>query len=204
MAVQSEVSIANLALQKLGDERIASLTEDSTVAREVNNCYEILRDREQRAHAWNFCKKRTILAPDATPPPFDYAFAFPLPADNLRLLPPNRLGLDWKIENHNGTKAILTNDGNTLEIEYVARIEDTAQFDPLFVEALASKMAWHMAEKLTQSNTKKAAALQEYITTMREARKINSFENIATETPQDSWDAARRVGGLRNDIRRLY
>ena len=187
-----EVSIANLALQKLGAERITSLTQDHVNARAVNNCYEQLRDKELRLHVWNFAKTRTTLAPSATEPDFGFLFAFPLPSDYLRLLPPKRLGLDWRIENHNGTRAILTNDGNTLEIVYIARITDPTRFDDAFIEAFAAKLAWHMAEELTQSNTKKDDAKLEYRDAMREARRINAFENISQEEPEDPWLAARR------------
>ncbi|SOD41316.1 hypothetical protein [Nitrosovibrio sp. Nv4] len=191
MAV-SDVSIANLALQKLGAARITSLTEDSRNARSINNCYELVRDRELRAHKWNFAVKRTTLAPDATAPDFDFGYAFTLPSDCLRILPPSRHGLDWKIENHGGSAAILTNDGDTLEILYISSVEDPTVFDPLFVDAFAAKLAWHICEELTQSNQKKADAFNEYKMAIREARQANAFENISEDAPEDPWLAVRR------------
>lgn len=191
MAV-SDVSIANLALQKLGATRITSLTEDSRNARSVNACYEHLRDKELRAHKWNFAIKRTTLAPSATDPDFDYDYAFPLPSDCLRLLPPSRHALDWKIESHDGSPAILTNDGDTLEILYVARITDPTQFDECFIEMLACKIADHCCEEITQSNAKQANIREQYRDARREARQMNAFENISDEPPEDPWLAARR------------
>jgi len=190
----SVVSVSNLALQKLGAGSIVSMDEDSREARAANACYEPLRDRELRAHAWNFAIKRTTLAPSATTPDFDFTYAFPVPSDLLRLLPPARTGLDWTIENLNGTPHIHTNDGDTLEIRYVARMTDPTQFDALFVEMLAAKMAWHMCEGLTQSNTKKADIQQEYKDLRAEARKINAFEQPVPEESEPPWLAARRTG----------
>lgn len=190
MAV-SDVAIANLALQKLGAARITSLTEDSRNARSVNACYTFMRDRELRAHKWNFAIKRTTLAPDATEPDFEYGYAFPIPSDCLRLLPPARNDLDWKIESHQSYPSILTNDGDTLEIIYIARIEDPSQFDSLFVDAFACKLAWHLCEEITQSNSKKADALSEYTLSMRDAKRMNAFENISEEPPEDTWLTAR-------------
>lgn len=187
----SEVAIANLGLQKLGAERIVSLGEDSRNARAINNCYTILRDRELRAYKWNFAKKRKTLAADAVAPGFGFLYAFTLPSDFLRLLPPARYNLDWRIENHEGANSILTNDGSTLEIIYIHRVTDPNLFDPLFVEMLASKIAWHTCEEITQSNVKKDDAQQDYDIARLEARRINAFENISEESDQDPWLYAR-------------
>ena len=197
MAV-SNVSICNLALQKLGAARIDSLSDASKNARECNACFEAMRDRELRANRWKFAIKRTTLAPSSVVPDFTYNQAFLLPPDCLRPLFPARLGLDWKVENHEGVPAILTNDGDTLEVRYVAIITDPTQFDALFVEALACKIAWHLCEALTQSNTKKTAAQQEYVLAIREARKMNAIEIGTQKQPIDEWLAARRTGQLSN------
>lgn len=194
----SDVAICNLALQKLGASRISSLSDASENARECNAAYETIRDRELRANRWKFAIKRTTLAPSSTTPDFTYTYAFVLPPDCLRVLFPARLGLDWKIENHVGDPAILTNDGNTLEVRYVARITDPTKFDALFVEALAAKLAWHLCETFTQSNTKKAAALDEYKMALAEARKINAIELGVLKQPVDEWLMARRIGQLYN------
>lgn len=197
MAV-SDVAICNLALQKLGAARISSLSDASKNARECNAAYEFLRDKELRANRWKFAIKRVTLAPHATTPDFTYTYAFILPSDCLRVLFPARLGLDWKIENHQGSPAILTNDGDTLEVRYLARITDPTKFDACFVEALACKLAWHLAEALTQSNTKKEASALEYKMTMAEARRMNAVELGVLKQPVDEWLAARRTGQLQN------
>jgi hypothetical protein len=193
----SEVAICNLALQKLGAGSITSLSDNSTEARACAACYEAMRDRELRAYPWNFAKKRATLAPDATAPAFDFTYAFTPPTDFLRLLPATarnnfygdqaRNDSDWRIE----SGKILTNDGDTLEIVYVARVTDPTKFDVLFVEALACKMAWHMCERITQSNQKKADLLAEYRAVIAEARRVNAFENVPIDAPMDTWLSAR-------------
>lgn len=197
MAV-SEVAICNLGLQKIGAARISSLSDASETARECNAAYELLRDRELRSNRWKFAITRTTLAPSSTTPDFAYLYAFLLPSDCLRVLFPARIGLDWKIENHTGSPAILTNDGTTLEIRYVQRITDATKFDLLFVEALACKLAWHLCERLTQSNSKKAAALEEYKMCMAEARRMNAVEIGTLKQPVDEWLDARQNGQLVN------
>lgn len=191
----SEVSICNLALQKLGAKRITALTEDSNNARQVNACYESLRDRELRLHPWKFAITRATLTPSATAPAFDYAYAFPLPADCLRLLlPADRPLLDWKRETQGGQQVILTNEGDSLEIRYIARVTDPNQFDPAFVEMLACKIAWNCCEQITNSNEKKHDALDDYKLARADAKKVDAFEDEATEAPLSSWETARRTG----------
>lgn len=194
----SEVSVCNLALQKLGAARIVSLTENSRNAKSVNACYVPQRDNELRKYKWNFAKKRASLAAHATAPAFMYEAAYPVPTDFLALIKPARLGLDWHIENHEGVLAILTNDGAPLEIRYIARITNAALFDPSFVEMLACKIAWHTCEDITQSNTKKAALMEEYMFHKAEARRQNAFDTDKQPEPVDEWLVARHTGQLVN------
>jgi len=188
----SEVYICNLGLQKIGASRISSLTEDSKNANECSACYSHLRDAELRRHNWNFARKRVTLAPSDVTPDFDYDYAFPLPSDCLRILPPAVNGLDWRIESHEGQTAILTNDGSSLEVNYISRVTDTARFDPSFDEMLACRIADHLCEMLTGSNAKAVKANNDYKEARAEARRNNAFENIAEEFPEDPWLAARR------------
>src|SRR4051812_44976933 len=104
----SDVSICNLALQKLGATRIAALTDNSRNARAVAACYEQMRDRELRANPWNFAKARAQLAAAGTAPAFDYNNAFPLPTDFLRLILPQQVGLDWRMESQDNQRVILS------------------------------------------------------------------------------------------------
>ncbi len=187
----SDVDICNFALQKLGAEPIVSLTQDSENARSCNRVFTHLRDAELRAHPWNFAIKRAQLAADSTAPAFGFATAYTLPSDFLRLLPPdvqfNPNDLDWQIEG----RKILTDDSGALDIRYIYRVEDTNDFDDLFVEALACRIAAELCEKITQSNSKAQMIREDYTTAMRTARKMNAFENIPAEPPTDTWITSR-------------
>lgn len=190
----SEVSVSNLALTKLETSAITSLSENSTNGRACAAAYEPMRDRELRAHPWSFAKTLATLAPHATAPDHSYAYAFPLPADFLRLLPPARHGLDWTIKRHENVSCILTNDGSTLEIEYVAKVTDPTAFDPLFIDALATRMALHMVGRITGSATKKESLKDDYRAIIAEARKVNAIEQISQDPPIDTWLEARETG----------
>lgn len=187
----SEVDIANRALQKLGAERIVSLTQDSENARACNLSYPLIRDAELRNHPWNFAIKRAQLAADATAPAFGPANSYTLPSDCLRLLPPdpsaNFNTHDWQVEG----RKILTDDAAPLEIRYISRVTDTTQYDSLFIEALACALAQELCEQLTQSNSKAQIIRSDYMAAIRAARKQNAFENTSAEPPVDTWITCR-------------
>jgi hypothetical protein len=194
----SNVSIANLALQKLGAASIVVLTPAPGSAADMSSCFESIRDDELRKYRWKFAIRRATLAAHATAPLFTYTRAFPLPTDYLSLIKPARLGLDWHIENHEGVVSILSNDGTTLDIRYIARITDPALFDPSFVQMFACKLAWQCCERITQSNTKRESMMQEYELHRKEARRANAFELPAQAQPVDEWLIGRQSGQLVN------
>jgi len=187
----SNVEIANRALQKLGAKRIVSLTEDSRNGRAVNAAFEVLKEAELRKHPWNFAVKRASLAASATAPLFTKSNSFPLPSDFLRLLAPdeedNTNYRDWQIEG----RSIVTNDDAPLEIRYVSNVDDPNEMDVLFREALSMKIAEELAEELTQSNQKKAEAVQAYMQKIGEARRANAFERVSQSQPEDVWITVR-------------
>lgn len=185
----SKVDIANRALQKLGAERIVSLSQDTENARACNLLFDSVRDSELRAHPWNFAIKRAQLAADATAPAFGYQAAYTLPTDCLRVLPTdeNLNTHDWQIEG----RKILTNDSAPLNVRYICRVDDPNQYDAMFIEALACAMAQELCEQLTQSNTKAQMIRQDYTTAIRMAKKLNAFENISAEMPTDTWITVR-------------
>ena len=186
----SEVDICNRALQKIGADRIVSLVENSENARACNVMYQILVDAELRSHPWNFAVKRAQLAASTDTPAFGYDYQYPLPSDFIRLLPPdlNSSDVDWVIEG----KSILSDESGPLNIRYIHRVTDSSTFDPLFVEVLANRLASELAEQLTQSNSKGQAVREDYIRSLREARRLNAFEKLAkAEFHNDTWVDAR-------------
>ena len=195
----SAVDICNLALQRLGARSIAALTEDTTAGRECNRVYEHARDSELRSHQWSFARTRVQLAADSEAPTFGFAAQYTLPSDYVRLLPARNtatnayaLGgidpnIDWQIEG----RKILTNDSAPLQIIYLKRVTDPNVFDELFIDLLVSRIAMDVAEKITQSNTKKSDAQNRYVLAKREAKKINAYERPPQELPVDGWVAAR-------------
>ena len=146
----SEVDICNRAMQKLGAKRMVSLTENIKSARECNLAYAIVRDSEMAKRQWTFALARKVIAPDSETPAFEFSYQFTLPGDCIRPLK-ERDTTSWSVEG----RKLLTDDGDNLELRYISRITNPNLFDPTFVEALATKIAYELCEAITQSNTKK-------------------------------------------------
>ena len=193
----SNVSIANRALTKLGDDRILLLTDETKAARTINSMFFDVRDAEIRRYNWKFAIKRTSLSALVEAPLWGYAYQYPLPSDFLALVQvneyyvrsANKQKAPWSVEGGN----ILTDFEAPLLLKYRARIENPALFDPLFVEVFACKLAMEACETLTQSSTKYQAATESYKFALQEASRQDAIENPPDEFPWGTWLDSREA-----------
>ena len=188
----SATDIANLALGKLGAERISNIDVPTTVReRTMRPIFSARRDALLRAHKWHFAKRwvrLTKLADDDADHPTK-PYRYQLPAETLR--PLRAPGDTWEV----ARAGQLRWDGNgTLQVQIIERVAES-NFDPLFVDVLACSMALEACETITQSNTKKqdlAAMLKQ---AMADARRMNAFE-AEDEAESDvgyAWIDARLI-----------
>lgn len=200
---QSQTDLCNAALQLVGAATIMDITDNSREARACAVAYDSTRRSELRKRKWRFALKRVTLAADVGAPSFEYAYAFTLPADCLRVvLPANNPDLDWSLEG----RKILTNSfqspflgsgstpaaaGATLMLRYVADIEDATQFDPAFYNSLSVALALDICEPLTQSNQKRQLLMGLYKDALLDAAKAQAFETLPADPPDDGWWIAR-------------
>ncbi len=175
----SEADICSAALNILGADSIADLTEDSDGARLCNRLYNIERDAILRAHPWNAAINRAALALIAETPAHGWAKKFQLPVEPycLRALSINEdaSGADpgdpFAIEG----RSLLT-DASSVNLRYIKRITDPAEFDGLLYDALISRLAWRLAYPITRSRTVAADAFAQYSEVVREARAFDGQE----------------------------
>jgi hypothetical protein len=177
----SVVGIVNSALIKIGADTITSLTDDSAEARAANAQYEKLRDEVLRAHPWNFAIARAQLPRLAEAPAFGYAHQYQLPADSLRVLLMQGGRAAFEIEG----RRLLT-DEETAAVLYIRRVTDPNQFDAMFAEALATRIAADLAYPLANSTTLAGAMMQLYRDALAHARAIDGQEG----GPQRALEAA--------------
>jgi hypothetical protein len=182
----SEVSICNSALIKIGASRIASLTEDSKEAKLCYEQYPILRDEVQASHPWNFCIKRVVLALLPSTPAFGFDYEFQLPNDCLRVVELDTKHIDYQVE----SDKLLCNEQN-MSIKYIARIEDTTKFSPMFISALSHRIAADLAYPLVQSNTLARDMKQMYAVILSEAKTADAQEGTPPVLIDDTWLTSR-------------
>jgi len=186
-----QVEIMNLALGLLGaDARITDPLEGSEVARVMSARFPTARDAAIRAHPWRFSLARARLAADIVPPAFGFGYRYLLPAD------PYCLVVWWNATEdtrpHVEGRYLLSDSAGPLDIVYGRRVDNPAEFDALFVEALAAKLAEQSALRLTREESVRAAMSREFDRALMDARGINARESGAPPAPVSSFLLARR------------
>ena len=148
----SEVEICNLAIAQVGSESFITSLSDTDVktARLCSIFYGPIRDSLLRSHLWRFARKQYQLAPLVEEPLFNDGYYFQMPTDCLRVVVPDdeyfQMYGRWSVE---GNKILA--DTSLLNIVGIARITDTSYFDPIFTEALATRLAHELCMPLAQS-----------------------------------------------------
>jgi len=171
----SLTEVANLALAMVGDERITSLETDTSEAASLcNQQLGLVRDTCLVQHPWNFAARRASLPALATAPAFEYGYAYRIPADCLRVL--TLFSIDphqpWLREGDD----ILTDLPAPLRIRYIARVSDSGQWAPLFVDMVAATLAERLALPLSASQQNRAAIAQLQDRIRARARAIDAAE----------------------------
>lgn len=167
----TETEIANLALQHIGESRIASIDDPlDKVSRTCRVNFNQARDEALQTARWGCAKKQGSLSKLATAPLTKWAAAYQLPVDFLRLIEidgddawmPREyfdrlgdtlvLGRGWDYEDVS----------ESIIIEYICRLTDCTRFEPLLVEVVAMLLAMKCARTLTGSDSKAQELRQEY------------------------------------------
>lgn len=189
------VEIVNQALVELGGgaELIEALDEDSANARNANAIWATVRDSLLAMHPWNFALKRAEVDADAGEPAFGWLRRFALPADCLQVFRLNDMParrLPWEIEGG----FLLTDEATPVNMRYIARIEETADWSAAFTDAVAGEIAARLAITVANSQTSAAEARKEAERRLREARWVDAREQGALERPPGRIERWRRQG----------
>jgi hypothetical protein len=209
----SKTDIANLALQHLGTSKINSLEDaGDKVSRTLALNYPQARDEVLQSARWSCCKKQATLSKLADEPLFKWASAYQLPSDCLRLV---------EIEGDNAWvgreyfdiqgKTLLIGPADdtadmpdTLNIEYIASIDDPTFYTPLLIECIALKLAAKCARTLTGSDSLADKLAEQYLkfaepqAIMVNAQATNSGKNhpIRQILAKSFMGKARKTGGF--------
>lgn len=205
----SDTEICNLALLRFGNGQISSLTEGTTASDRLNLVYANSRDAVLRAHPWNFAIRRATLALSATTPNHEYTYQHALPESPYCL---KVIRTDWDATGYVGTaiygfpgihgvaaptpyriegRFLMCNE-TVAKIEYIARITDVSQFDELFVDVLAQRLAAEACVAFTGNQSMASGLWDIYTKKLDEARGVDGQEGSPREVVDVSpWLVAR-------------
>lgn len=207
----SRVELANRALDKLGEQPIISLDDNQKAARVLSRMFDMVRDDELRARKWSFSIKRVQLAPDVDVPVYGYGAQFTLPIDCLRVLSIFNFDIGPNLSDYNAAMSqVYVIEGRKIlygrpipggpppsepmPLRYIARAEDSTQWDPCFNEAFACRLAMEACEPITQSDSKWQKCATQYQAALGKASRANAIELPPDYLADDSWLTGRLRG----------
>ncbi|UVL22392.1 hypothetical protein [Pseudomonas donghuensis] len=176
MTMATAVSICSNALLMLGAQTINDFADQANLdrAKLCANLYPTQRDTMLRAHPWNCCIKRIVLAPIAEAPAFGYSHAFELPADCLRVLEVGTGGcqIDYLVE-----ARTIQADTTVLELRYVFRNEVESSWDAHLIDLMTIAMAAVLAYPVTTSTSERDSRKAELREALRFAKAVDGQED---------------------------
>ena len=208
----SDIHICNLALDRIGQREIASIS--APTSKEEVVCarhYSQTRRELLESFVFNFSKKLVTLTVNAEIPVFGFAAAYALPNDFLRLL---ALG-DYTINEDVGPGLfdisngfIYTDSGETdeddnttLNLAYISDATVVGKYNPLFIELFKLKLAQNISYKFTLKASLLRDLEAEYEMVAVRAAAIQGQQVRPRRVERSRWVAARRGGGQRDNTR---
>lgn len=209
----NQVTICNMALARLNQKRIQSISETNDVGAEFCNLfYSPVRQWLLRKHPWGFAKTSAALA-QTTVTPLGWDFQYQIPTGCMRV---------WALtdESGGGTELIASFANGELTYKPVASsstsvefdifgdkihtnleaayaiynqdITDETKFDPMFVDAFAWRLAYEVAMPVTGKMALRKQCLEGYETAIAEAAPASSNERRVRQTVGSDLVEARR------------
>ncbi len=173
------LDICNLALSRLGESPIAEINANGNLASRL--CYmhyHPVRREVLCSNRWSFATVRTTLTSAEPGSAGDdmHQCRHSLPTDCLRVLGVN--ARSWTLRG----RAVYA-PAREIKLLYIADVEDTALFEPLFTEALVLRLAWKLCIPLINSTTARQALGEEYQRiALPQAAHFNAVQHMSNDS----------------------
>lgn len=185
--MSSKIDICNLALTHLGQKAIADIDDPIETARKLKAIYDNNRDSLLRISSinWNFACVIGSLAEDDVHTVTGWSNIYTYPVSCLKIRKvysdtgaTNPFPEEYKVVNDVTDNVVLiaTNIESPAYVEYTRTMTDETKFDPLFVQALAYKLAADLAIPLGGDPDKEKRFNDKYLATLSEAARVNGME----------------------------
>lgn len=201
----TQLSLCNLALDKVSEKPITDIAAVLPRAEALNREYQQTLDAVLRRAFWSFAIVRSALTVNSTAPAFGYDYAFDLPTDCIRLETVNNANA----EDYNAQRLYKKEAGQILTNESVCKITyvkngtlspDTVDtlpglMDPLFIECFTTLLAAQIAPTVKNADAA-PSLLNRFALELGIAKVANSRERkrrTIGEKTESQWRNARRL-----------
>ena len=185
------LDICNAALSKLGEAPLTAIDSNGSPASRL--CYMHYHPARREvlcATRWTFATKKVRLTSAEPAPDEAHSVAHSLPHDCLRVLHVN--APQWMLRGR-----CIFCPVTEIKLVYTADVEDCSLFEPLFVEALATRLACKLCIPLINSTTALQALRDEYRrVSLPQAAHANAVQSASNDTHPlyDLWRKNRLHG----------
>lgn len=186
-----------MAVTNLGDDPIA----DTTVNRKTLNLARIHYDTALMAvlrdHAWGFAN-RFVSASKLNETPTSHSHAYAYPPDCAMVLRLHAFGVRTGIlfeigrSSDGRRRAILSDYGPPLSIEYTSVNVEPDEYDAKFTAALAWRITASIVLGTTNSGELHQSAMQTYMMLIEDAKLSDAKEGMPPSFPEGQILASRR------------
>ncbi len=168
---ENETKICNQAIDLFGSTRFTLANQGTnTLGIKSELHYDQTRDALLRSFTWSFATKRKKLYPDTSTPDFGPDFRYKLPLDFWRLKEDASINDNTRVKYRPVIESgyLLSNE-NEVNLIYIRKVTDPAEFDPLFTEVLILRLAKKLRPSI--AGTKSPALYQEIDNNLVEAER---------------------------------
>ena len=172
----SKVDICNEALNVLGANTIASLTETSTTAVLCNRIYDTEVDYLLRQHPWNSALQEANLAAVTGTPVVGWLYKFLMPTDPYCLRVINVYDTSDNEVNFECRGRHIYADVSSIDLIYVGRMADPSAYDSMFMKTLVDLLAYRLAYPVTRSKETTETMFAAFRNSLSDAMSVDSQE----------------------------
>ena len=196
-----KTQIANMALVKLGANRISSITDGTVEANRVEAVFDQVLNEALTAgpeKGWKFAKTSIDISVDATAPAnTKYAYRYALPNEFLRVVGVWVGGVELTDWDREGQYLLTNMESAEITLDYIQRITVTGLYPPHFVSVLYMMLAYELAYSVTAVKGHANAILEElHAITMPKAIALDARDQYVQEFSSSWVDAGNNTSTL--------
>lgn len=143
------IQINNAALGMVGCRAIVSLDEGSDEANKCKFYWPLTLQYVLESHPWKCVGRQAVLTTSTTSPAFGHSYAYPLPADFVRMISLENPDAEFHVAGRT-----LYCDDSPARVWYVPLETDATKYDAGLVHALTMHQAYFLAFALRNDDDK--------------------------------------------------